>query len=416
MNQILKLFELEKNRQSFYGDAMKNLRLISQLSLAVLLAFSLGCAVSFNRPTWQLPPKADDEISVMSFNVENLFDTVKTPGHNDETYLPLSLKKRDASLRKACEDNNDSTYRRNECLGTDWTQDALDAKLENIAQVVLGVDGNGPDNLMLIEIESDVVLAQLNKALEKANYKTQIIIDGPDKRGINLAFLSRLPLVGKPVLHPIPWKPENDKDKEWMEKSRRILEVTVKAPNGDPITFLVGHFPSQSNPSYWRQQISAFAAELIKAKGPDAMVVLGGDLNVTHEEEESKKILTSTLGNVGAISHFVGCKSCDGTHNYRKSWSFLDVHVYSKGLLAEGQGSYKLLPETIDVIRYNDVHLSKGKYPKRWDDETQTGVSDHFPLYARLKQRSAAKTPVKDENAPAAKKVAPAKTKTPKKK
>lgn len=396
---------------------MKNLRLISQFCIAVLLAFSLGCAVSFNRPTWKLPPKAEDEISVMNFNVENLFDTVKTPGHNDETYLPLAMKKRDASLRKACEENNDSTYRRNECLGTDWTPEVLEAKLKNIAQVILGVDGNGPDNLMLIEIESDVVLNQLNKEyLQKANYQTQVILDGPDKRGINLAFLSRLPLVGKPVLHPIPWKPENENDREWMERSRRILEVTVKAPNGDPITFLVGHFPSQANPSYWREQISAFAAELIKAKGPDALVVLGGDLNVTHEEEENKKILTKTLGEVGAISHFVGCKTCDGTHNYRKSWSFLDVQVYSKGLLPEGQGSYKLLPETIDVIRYDDIHLSKGKYPKRWDDEGMTGISDHFPLYARLKQRGPAKSPIKVETTaptPAAGKKA---AKSPKKK
>lgn len=385
---------------------MKNLRLLSRFAIAVLLAFSLGCAVTFNKPTWKLPPKADDEISVMVFNVENLFDTVKTPGHNDETYLPLAQKKRDPKLRKACEDNNDSIYRRNECLGTDWTPEALELKLQNVSKVILGVDGKGPDNLMLVEIESDVVLGQLNQDfLKEANYITQVLLDGPDKRGINLGFLSRFPLVGKPVLHPIPWKPQNDKDKVWMEASRRILEVTVQAPNGDPITFFIGHFPSQSNPTYWREQIAAFAAELIKAKGPDALVVLGGDLNITHEEETNHKILASTLGQVGGISHMIGCKSCDGTHNYRRSWSFLDIQVYSKALLPEGSGSYKILPDTIDVIRYNDIHLSKGKYPKRWDYERLDGVSDHFPLYARLKQRGPAKTPVKEDLAPAPKTV-----------
>jgi len=52
------------------------------------------------------------------------------------------------------------------------------------------------------------------------------------------------------------------------------------------------------------------------------------------------------------------------------------------------------------VIRYNDVHLKKGKYPKRWDYDRMDGVADHFPLYVRLKQRGPAKTPVIQEEAP----------------
>jgi endonuclease/exonuclease/phosphatase family metal-dependent hydrolase len=393
---------------------MKKHSFLKNLILPLVLASLTGCAVSFSKKHWDLPPKADNEISIMSFNVENLFDTVKTAGHDDETYLPVYMKKGDAKLRAACVKNNDSSYRQNECLSTDWTPDALEKKLTNISQVILGVDNNGPDNLMIMEIESDVVLKQLNDHLGPAKYITQVIIDGPDKRGINVAFLSRFPLVGKPVLHPIPWKPENEKDREWMERSRRILEVTVKAPNGDPITFLVGHFPSQANPTYWRQQIAQFAVDLIKAKGPNAMVVFGGDLNISAEEEDKVHIFRDILGKGGAVSHFVGCKECQGTHNYRGSWSFLDAQVYSPALLGDGTASYQMEPQTIDVIRYNPVHLKKGKYPKRWDYDEQTGVSDHFPLYVRLKQRSDAKTPVKDETPVAPKKAtkkAPAKKK-----
>lgn len=397
---------------------MKLLRVLIQSLFVALLVFSLGCAVSFRKKQWDLPPKADDEISVMSFNVENLFDTVKTPGHNDETYLPLAMKQADPKLRAACEANNDSSYRRNECLSTDWNPEVLHKKMTNLSKVILGVDGKGPDNLMIIEIESDVVLTQLNKEyLKDANYITQVLIDGPDKRGINVAFLSRFPLVGKPVLHPIPWKPKEEKDREWMERSRRILEVTVKAPNGDPITFMTAHFPSQANPTYWRQQVSEFAVELIKAKGPNAMVIFGGDLNISHEEEEKHKIFADILSKGGAVSHFVGCKDCEGTHNYRRAWSFLDAHIYSPALLAEGQGSYQMEPNTIDVIRYNELHLKKGKYPHRWDYDRQTGVADHFPLYVRLKQRGPAKTPVKDEVAAEAEKApAPPAKKAPAKK
>ncbi|QDK38245.1 endonuclease/exonuclease/phosphatase family protein [Bdellovibrio sp. NC01] len=400
---------------------MKNFRsvqkLISSVFALIFFVVITGCAVGFQKDKWDLPSKAPNEISVMSFNMENLFDTVHTPGHEDYTYLPKSVKQSDPAMREGCMKANDSSYRRNECFGTDWTPEALDKKLTNISKVVLDVDGNGPDNLLIMEIESDVVLHKLNtEYLKKANYITEVIIDGPDKRGINVAFLSRFPLVGKPVLHPIPWKPKNDNDKTWMERSRRILEVTVKAPNGDPITFFVAHYPSQANPTYWRQQIAQFTVDLMKGKGPNAMVIAGGDLNITHEEEDKEHIFKDILSQGGAVSHFVGCKDCPGSHNYKKSWSFLDAQIYGKALLADGTGSYEMEPATIDVIRYNQVHLSKGKYPKRWDYDTQTGVSDHFPLYVRLKQRSEAKTPVKDEPAATEKKADKKETKSKKKK
>jgi len=327
---------------------------------------------------------------VMSFNVENLFDTAHDEDRNDFTYLPLIAKKTNPTFTQGCKDNNEGAYRLKECLSTDWNDLQLDTKLKNLSQVVLGVDGTGPDALMLIEVENENVLNIWNKKyLQKANYQTVVLIEGPDKRGIDVGFLSRFPLIGKPTLHPIPWKPEKPEDKKWMEQSRRILEVTVKTPQGDPMTFFVVHFPSQANPSYWRQQVSEFLTSLIKDKGPNAMVVAGGDFNITTEEEAQQKFFTNIMSQSGAVSHFIGCKDCSGTHYYQQSWSFLDAHIYSKALLPEGSASYQLDPSSIDVIRYNEVHLKKGKYPKRSDYERMDGVADHFPLYARLRLRSA---------------------------
>lgn len=390
----------------FTNIHMKKILKIRNALLIAILALLTGCAVSFKKKHWDLPPKATNEISVMYFNVENLFDTVHDEGKNDYTFLPAALKQTNPEFNKACRDPklNNSAYRVGECLSTDWNEIQLDKKLRNLSQIVLGVDGNGPDVLGLIEVENENVLQIWNKGhLKPANYQTVVLLEGPDGRGIDVGLMSRLPVVGKPILHNIPWKAKNDKDKEWMEKSRGILEVTLKAPNGDPITFFVAHFPSQANPTYWRQQAAEFLAKLMKDKGPDAMVIGGGDLNITHDEEKKEKIFKDTLGQAGAISHFVGCKECPGTHNYRRSWSFLDVKVFSPALLADGKASYQMLPNTIDVIRYDDLHLRKGKYPKRWDYDKIDGVSDHFPLYVRLKQRSEAKTPIKEVPAPAKK-------------
>lgn len=377
---------------------MKKILLSKNLTLAFIFSLTTACAVSFKKTQWDLPPKADNEIAVMSFNVENLFDDVHDENRNDFTYLPKILKLKTPAYQQACRETNDSSSRVSECLSTDWNELQLDTKLKNLTQVVTSVDGNGPDVLMLIEVENLNVLNKWNSEyLQKANYKTVVLIEGPDKRGIDVGFMSRFPVVGKPVLHKIPWQPANENDRKWMEQSRGVLEVTVKAPNGDPITFLVAHFPSQANPVYWRKQAATFLAKLIKDKGPDTMVIAGGDLNITAEEESQEHFFRDILGSAGAVSHFTGCKECPGTHNYRKSWSFLDAHIYSKSLLGEGSGSYALEPDTIDVIRYNDVHLKKGKYPLRWDYDKMEGVSDHFPLYARLKQRGPAKNPVQEE-------------------
>ncbi|XGC79628.1 endonuclease/exonuclease/phosphatase family protein [Bdellovibrio bacteriovorus] len=366
-------------------------------SLTLILSLSLlsGCAVSFKKDKWDLPPKSAEEVSVMSFNVENLFDTVHDKDRNDHTYLPLMVKRKTPEYQQACKDNSDSSYRLGECLGTDWNELQLDSKLKNLTEVVMAVDGQGPDVLMLIEVENENVLNIWNKEyLQKANYQTVVLLEGPDKRGIDVGLMSRFPMVGKPVLHIIPWKPENEKDAKWMAQSRGILEVTLKLPNGDPMTFFTAHFPSQANPTYWRRQATEFLTKLIKDKGPNALVMAGGDLNISAEEEDREKFFANTFSQAGAVSHLVGCKECQGTHNYRKSWSFLDAHIYSKALLADGSGSYQMLPNTIDVIRYSEVHLKKGKYPKRWDYEKMDGVADHFPLYVRLKQRSPAKNPV----------------------
>lgn len=365
--------------------AMKNLSL-SSLILATLLF--TGCS-TFQKPDkWSLPPKTADEVSVMNFNVENLFDTTHDEDRDDFTYLPLA-EKQTPEHRRLCARILNPFYQ-GECLTMDWNEGVLKTKLKNISEVILGVDGNGPDNLILLEVENEGILKRLNQEyLSSAGYQTVVLIEGPDKRGIDVGFLSRFPLVGKPQLHKIPIKTDADGD---VGDTRGILEVTVRLPNGDPLTLFGVHFPSQANPRPWRIQSSQFLMDQMKKKGPNAMAIGLGDFNITHEEEQESHIFKDSFPDL-AISHFVGCQSCPGTHNYRKSWSFLDAQVYSAGLGKDGKAAYAIEPATIDVIRYNPVHLYKGKYPKRFSVENKTGVSDHFPLYSRLKLRAPAATP-----------------------
>jgi exonuclease III len=152
-------------------------------------------------------------------------------------------------------------------------------------------------------------------------------------------------------------------------------------PNKKNITFLVAHFPSQSNPTEWRAQAVQYAKNLMAEYQKEGRsVILGGDLNIIKTEESEKSYFKNELSQVGKVSHLV-CSSCSGTHFYRGSWSHLDVFVYSNNLTANG---FELIPESIQVVK-TQLHMKRNGTPLRFNAEKKEGVSDHFPLYSRLK-------------------------------
>ncbi|HEY8269449.1 MAG TPA: endonuclease/exonuclease/phosphatase family protein [Pseudobdellovibrionaceae bacterium] len=368
------------------------------LFAASFFIFTLGCTTSGPKTTMETKEIREktprpDEVSVMNFNVENLFDTIHDENRDDYAYLPL-LQKQTPEHKAVCAKINQIHYRK-ECLTLDWNEDVVNAKLKNLAQVILGVDGQGPDILVMEEVENERILTRLNKEfLTKAGYQTQVLIEGSDERGIDVALLSRFPIVGTPELHKIPYVAKNDSDKIGMGKSRGILEVKLKLPNQETLTLLGAHFPSQANPRYWREQAVEFLAKMIQ-ESANNMVIASGDLNISHNEEIEARFFHDSFSEVALVSHLVGCKKCEGSHNYRKEWSFLDALLFSKNMGESGTASYKLEPETITIVHSDPIHLW-GSYPKRFKPETKEGVSDHFPLYARIRLRAKMAVPVAD--------------------
>lgn len=330
--------------------------------------------------------KLEGEVSIMTFNVENLFDTLHDKNREDFAYLPLSMKNQ-PEIQAGC--NTQKGYYKRECLEMDWNEKSLNLKLKNIAEVILSVDqGMGPDVLLLVEVENENVLKMLNTGhLQKAGYKTVVLIEGPDERGIDVAVLSRLPVVGNPLLHKIPYKGQTPEDQKWMNRSRGVLEVALQTPSGEKLTTFVTHFPSQRNPRYWREQSVMFMKEKLKSL-ENEMYVFGGDLNISQDEEEETGFFEKHLGEVGLVAHQLGCQHCDGTYDYRNTWSFLDALVFSKSMSEKGTAAYQFLPKSVDVVKLTSNHIYKGRSPKRFDDKTGEGASDHFPLYARIKLRN----------------------------
>lgn len=376
---------------------MKKLQLKIKLSLGLLIIATLTtvAACQFNPKSdsaekansgatdIQLLQKQEGEVSVMSYNVENLFDNVHDKDREDFAYLPYSEKSK-PEVVAFCKTQQSNTHRK-ECEEQDWSDEIVKIKLNALGKVIRTVDGGkGPDNLMVVEVENESILKRLvNDELHDLGYQTVVLLEGPDLRGIDPGFVSKFPMKGAPKLHLIPYVEPNPAQLVWAKRSRGILEVTVTLPTKKDLTFLVAHFPSQQNPTAWRAQAVQFAKNLMADYTKHGRaVIFGGDLNISAEEEASQKFFSKELSSVGQVSHLVGCKACLGSHNYRGEWSFLDALVFSNDLKAAG---VELIPESIQVVRTTD-NLKKNGSPMAFRaDSRNKGVSDHLPLYSRLK-------------------------------
>lgn len=324
---------------------------------------------------------AEDRVGIMTFNVENLFDTVHDKGKEDYTFLPMSQKNTPAH-KSYCASLERQNYRES-CLNFDWTEARLEKKMDQLAKTVLQIQGGrGPDLLILQEVENRAVLERWNAGpLKPAGYGAPILIEGTDTRGIDVAIFSRLPLKGKPQLH----------DLGLMRKYKRVdtrgvLEAAFELPGGEKITLLGVHFPMPAHPPDWREKSFVFLADLLKKKGKDALVVAGGDFNVPSAEDAQRKTLAKFVQPHWIVSHQVGCAGCMGTMYYppKKEWSFFDMLLLSKKFGDGAKKGWHLDPASVRIpVGYAEQKDAQGT-PKSFDLETGQGVSDHWPFYVEI--------------------------------
>lgn len=359
------------------------------LALAGLLLL-LGCDAPAREAAPAPGPAARAEgpgrVSLMTFNVENLFDARKDAGKLDHTFLPLSLKA--AKSHKAACARVKSGYRRGQCLRWDWSERTVRTKLRHVAEVVLQVDeGRGPDILVLQEVENEGVLERLrSEFLGKAAYRPGILIEGDDIRGIDTALLSRLEPVGKPRLHKIPYAGMTPAQ---SRTSRGVLEAAFLLPGGRPLTVFALHLPAPTHPRGFREQALRFLNARLAALPPGSMAAAAGDFNITAEEDARFRLYHRIAGPSWIAAHRIGCRGCPGTNHYGKgdSWSFLDTVLLSRSLAPEGGAPWTVVPESVRLA--NRLPEQKGRYgtPARFDPVGGTGVSDHWPLVLELSRR-----------------------------
>ena len=310
-------------------------------------------------------------ISIMQYNVENLFDTVHDEAKNDWTYLPLSYKTNDPESREACL-NQGSEYYVNECLTMDWTEKFLIKKFNAIGNVIKSYDesSKGPDIIVFQEVENlNVINLLIQNSLKDLGYNYTTLIEGLDERGIDVAIISKHPIKSA-KLHSLNGL-----------KTRGILEAVVSVKKKE-LTIFANHWPSQSNPVIQRIE-SAKLLEKLANKSSSEVVLAIGDFNMTSEDSPSPQLYMPSFIDTQEVARLKNPNLHYGTHFYRGEWSFLDrIFIHQKSKDAPNYSSFQVVKRPFMLKRDNYT----GDYvPNRFNFRTGEGFSDHLPLGIQIK-------------------------------
>ena len=335
--------------------------------------------------SWQIATA--ESISIMSYNIENLFDTQHDEGKKDWTYLPLAYKNSSQEVQNFCRAERNPFYR-NECYKMDWSDQTMQTKIQNITSVIRAFDpvNNGPDVILFSEVENIIALQKLvDQGLAGMGYQTVVLIEGPDERGIDVGVVSKFAQILPAKLHKVNLSQVGS----GKSNTRGVLEVHLNA-KGKKLSVYANHWPSQMAPSAAR---IAAANTLLKAskKSKSDIVVAAGDFNTLHNETPNaiKDIMTNTNSDFyffDAVNWKGPSETSgpNGSHFYRNKWDFLDKILISNK-------SFKAI-KTVDFMvhapefamkpsgRRKSTKAVQQLVPLRFSAETGQGFSDHLPI------------------------------------
>lgn len=274
------------------------------------------------------PLRAQNTLTVATYNTENLFDTINDPGIRDGILTP----------------------------------EAYRIKLSNLARVIGEL---APDMLALCEVENAGVLNDLlaTPPLEGLPFRF-VHYDSPDPRGIDVAIIYRTDRVELLNSEPIA-APERYPTRDMLRAEFRTR------PDGQKLAVYAVHLPSRRGGSgsaaRMRELLAVRLADCVDKEKPGMSVVVMGDLN----DNPDSRLVKRRLGNLrcataGAFRNGVG------SYAWRDTWLMYDNILLGGGLKATGDARVFVRPWML---------TPEGRfrgYPYR------EVVSDHLPVFINL--------------------------------
>ena len=315
------------------------------------------------------------------YNLENLFDTIDTPGVLDEEFTPGGPNK--------------------------WTGSRYLEKLDNMALAIsrIGEDdgwSGGPAILGVSEIENRQVLEDLaaHPLLKESNYQI-VHYDSPDLRGVDVALMYR-PRFFRVTASASPSLALTDEAGEPVFTRDQLVVSGIF--DGEPMHFIVCHWPSRSGGELTTRPRRNAAASLsrrlvdsLMAADSNAKIFVMGDLNDDPVDESLQKYLKAS-GKPERLrdgelynAMFPLFQKGVGSLYYRDGMNLFDQIIMTPSLLGNDYSSYKLAQARV----FNSGFLVqkdgqyKG-YPLRSFVGTvwQGGYSDHFPVYVIIVRKT----------------------------
>lgn len=291
---------------------------------------------------------AQEPITIISYNVENLFDYEHDTLKNDYSFLP---------------DGNHH-----------WTYHKYQTKLDQIARVIVNISGWESAALVgLCEVENARCLRDLCYRLKRFHYQ-YVHYESGDERGIDVALLYDSTKVK--VLDSKPLRVDLNED-----NTRDILYVKTLLHERDTLHVMVCHLPSRLGGgavTEWKRlkakQVIQHQIDSVLHQQPQAQIVIMGDMN-----DEAKNDLSGMSNQMIAMER-VG----QGTHKYQGIWSCLDQFYVSEKMkercVVQIYSPEWLLEEDTKYLDYQPNRTFVGfRY--------HGGYSDHMPIVLQLMSR-----------------------------
>ncbi|HMO38278.1 MAG TPA: endonuclease/exonuclease/phosphatase family protein [Saprospiraceae bacterium] len=310
------------------------------------------------------------------YNVENLFDTLDTPGVNDADFTPQGSYRYGTAIYV---EKQEHLARVISEMGTDLTPDGV---------AVLGV----------AEVENRAVLEDLVAQERIKNRNYQIVhYDSPDFRGIDVALLYQPKYFRVTHSRPIPVPIKGD---DGTDRYTRDILFVSGIFDGEPMHFLVNHWPSRRGGEAATQPLRNFAASLCKniadsliQENPNAKIFIMGDLNDDPSSPSVRQVLNAKQKKEqvkpgGMFNPMYDLyKKGIGTLAWQDAWSLFDQIIISYGPINEQAGGYRFHQAHVHNKPYLFQPSGHFKgYPFRtFAGSTYLGgYSDHFPVYLYL--------------------------------
>lgn len=294
------------------------------------------------------PLMAQQRFTVLSYNIENAFDTIHDEGKNDYEYCADGERK--------------------------WNQRRLFQKLNGVCKVIAAADEKHPIDLIgLCEVENDTVMQYLTRRTPLSNIGYRYLMThSQDDRGIDVALL-----YSPFTFHPI----ENQSIKPAAKKqtTRDILHVAGTLANGDTLDVYVIHLPSKRGGSEGQKLSMSICQQLqahtdsVRAVRQHPNLLVMGDFNAETNSQQLKLLTRS--------HHLIDrtAKLQPGTYKYQGEWSILDHILTHTTTLSHQQTRILTLPFLVEP---DPTH--GGEKPKRTylGPAYKGGISDHLPVAA----------------------------------